>query len=229
MLLGMFPENWLFDKSISTTSLNFPISSESGPTRELDDKFRCNIWLSSHKEDGILEVNKLDPNVTRLGCLVDRVHTGYVFALNAIKLLKLPMSIGMLPLMLEMLKSTYRSDVDRFPREAGIVVFNKFSPKSNPFKFLRLNKQARVLAACGVEASIVKLFESKERYSRFFKEQSVLGKNLVNEFPLISKSQSLEVLERLGSSLATSLFSATPRNSRYGTLRPMFAGRLHES
>ena len=62
MLLGMFPEKWLFDKSIFSTSFNFPMSSESGPTRELDDKFRSNIYLSSHKEDGIFEVNKLDPN-----------------------------------------------------------------------------------------------------------------------------------------------------------------------
>ena len=149
--------------------------------------------------------------------------------LNVIKLLKLAISTGMLPLMLEMLKSTVRSVVEIFPREAGIVVFSGLSPKYKLVKFLRLNKQERVLAACGVEASIVKLFEHKLRYSRFFKEQSVLGRNPVNEIVFMSSTLSLEALEKLGSSPPTRLVLATVKNSRFGALRPMFAGRLPES
>ncbi|KAM1604558.1 hypothetical protein ACFX1Z_031026 [Malus domestica] len=115
----------------------------------------------------------------------------------------------MLPLMLEMLKSTVRSVVEIFPREAGIVVFSGLSANNNSVKFLRLSKQDRMLAACGVEASIIRLFVYKLRYSRFFKEQSVIGRNPVNEFTLMSSSLSLEALERLGSSSATRLFLAT--------------------
>ena len=149
--------------------------------------------------------------------------------LKSIKLLKLPISTGMLPLMLDMPKLTLWSDVERFPREVGIVVFSGLSDKYNFVKFLRLNKQERVLAACGVEASIVKLFERKERSSRFFKEQSVLGRNPVNEFWPMSTSLSLEALERLGSGPATRLVPSTRRDYRFGALRPMFAGRLPES
>ncbi|CAB4276394.1 unnamed protein product [Prunus armeniaca] len=43
MLLGMLPDNWLFDKSRVVTAFNFPISSEIDPFRKLYDKPRNKI------------------------------------------------------------------------------------------------------------------------------------------------------------------------------------------
>lgn len=62
MLLGTLPNKLLFDKFRVVMTLSFPISSESGPFRRLDDKSRFRIYSSPHKVDGIVEVNKLGPN-----------------------------------------------------------------------------------------------------------------------------------------------------------------------
>lgn len=78
-LLGIEPDKWLFDKSIYATTSKLPTSSARGPLRLLDDSPNNKMYLSSHKEEGIVEDNIL------------------------------------------YLKSSLLSDLDRLPKQEGIV------------------------------------------------------------------------------------------------------------
>lgn len=108
------------------------------------------------------------------------------------------------------------------------MAFNGFFANNNVPKFRRLAKQEKMFTS-GVEVSMVKLFSAKFRRSRFGKAQSLLGINPENELAAMSMVMMLEALEMKFGIGPVRLFPDTRSCFRFGTPRPMFAGRLPES
>ena len=51
MVLGMFPENWFFDRSNSSKDFMFPTSKGSSPLRKFEDKLRNKRYLRVHIDE----------------------------------------------------------------------------------------------------------------------------------------------------------------------------------
>ena len=60
MVLGMFPENWFFDKSNTSKDFMFPTSRGSWQLRKFEDKLRTKRSLRVHRDEGISEASPLE-------------------------------------------------------------------------------------------------------------------------------------------------------------------------
>lgn len=61
IVTGIIPDRAFSDKSISITTLRFPISGRREPFREFDDKLKRKISFRFHRVEGIMEVKALEP------------------------------------------------------------------------------------------------------------------------------------------------------------------------
>ena len=60
MVLGIFPENWFFDRSNTSKDFMFPTSRCSWLLRKFEDKLRIKRSLRVHRDEGISGASPLE-------------------------------------------------------------------------------------------------------------------------------------------------------------------------
>lgn len=101
--------------------------------------------------------------------------SSFVSRCNVVKLLKLPISDGMLPLMLQADKYSTSIAFERFPIEIGRTPLRGFSDRINFLKSLQFVEEVRKPSSSEPKDTAVKLFAPKLSHWRYLKLPSELG------------------------------------------------------